>query len=353
MDLELKHLGQTIAIGGFTIYTISLLVRLYFPKWNINFLSLSQEKLQIQQAAVYLALVFAVGIVLEDVSSEISNKDLEISSNGDFYPKSLFKNILDSNKDLRLLNLFSIEEFSESRVVLKTKSISKETLKLGDLPEISKQESKETETTITTARKDTEKKTITQENIIPIETKQEIIKTNKQDNSPNSIKPYVNTLNTLLVNECKEDEYVIEGEKNVKLLRSSVNGIYYNAKNAIFKTETYFDELSEIQARIDFTRSLTLLCLIFSLVYFLAMLCSFIRHRRKIIKLLKHRKKIIELLKKENFKEVFQTKIFNVSIISILFLIGFWLSGTAYRSEFTNYNLRVFGYYISEQLSQK
>lgn len=275
MDLELKHLGQTIAIGGLTIYSVIFLAKMFFPKHSF-FTYNSQDKLQLLVTAVYLALVFAVGIVIEDFSKNFS-------SGRDSFLTQSFNQILSSDKELRVRTLFQVSEFSQSKIILQQSQLSTEYL---------------------------------------------IIK------ATGRIAPY----NESLKNSVGETGITIEGTENVENFLSNVNGIYYSSKNSVYVTENYFKELSEIQNRIDFTRSLTLLCLVLFTAYSAIAAVFLLPPIQRILK------KFIGFNTANSYK---------ILGLGILFFVGTYLSLTAYRSESTNYNLRVYGYYISQNTVQK
>jgi hypothetical protein len=62
-----------------------------------------------------------------------------------------------------------------------------------------------------------------------------------------------------------EEVWRLNEEANVRRLEKAVDGAYYAAHNIVYCNTEYFQELSEIAARLDFTRSLTLvfLCMLF------------------------------------------------------------------------------------------
>ena len=276
MDLDLKNLGQTIAAGGFAIYSVVLLIRLYHPKWEPPLFRFSQASLNIQEIVVALALIFAMGIIVESMSKNIS-------SGRDPWLEERFDIILQSDKELRVRSLFKVYELSKSRAQVIKSSMLQEIFRLETPPE--------------TIRLHLER--------------------------------LISTLNAGTIDD--KGVITIDGKDNVKAFTDSVNQVYYYSKNSVYQTSTYFDELNEIESRIDFTRSLTLLCVIFFVTYLLFGGLSFIPQVKKYFK----------FTLKRNL---------TITGISFLFFLGVIFSGMAYRLESTNYNLRVFGYYVSQKL---
>lgn len=226
MELDLKHLGQTIAIGSFVFYSILLLLKLCRPNRNYNFLNSHQANISLQEMIVYLALVFGIGIVLEDVSKNVTAQRDSLWGFGEI----INDYALDSDSEIRLRSLFTVESFSESKAELNKTPIFNE-----------------------------------------------IIKLKKEENKINDIvDSHIKTLESILnkhitykeVNGENKEFSIVEGKEDIKNLKVSVNGIYYSSKNSVYRDPQYYNELSEIQSRIDFTGALTFLCVVFFLVYF-------------------------------------------------------------------------------------
>lgn len=330
MNLELNDIGKAIAIGGITIFGVVTLLRFYFPGFRILFFRSSDRKLQVQEAAVYLALVFAVGIIIENASKNaVANRDKEIYS-------FLFENFLEKDTELRLKNLFKVNTESSDGITIKETSLSKSLFTIV--------------------------------------------------NHPASIEAYLFRIKKLIEYEPQNEtgeapinyKEIKLSEEQVTELKTVTTEVYYAAKNSVFRTDNYFKELTEITGRIDFLRSFVLICYMFSFLYFLTVILSFFYLFVRFYKINAKRKSndkinaeqktddktdaeqkpdkgIIKwwseffLFIKDLFKEN-KIKSFKPFYLGILFLAGAYLSSTAYRAESTNYNLRVFGYYISQKL---
>jgi hypothetical protein len=280
MDLELKTLGQTLAVGGFAVYATLLLVRICRAEWVPRFFSSEDGKLQLQHTAVYLALVFAAGIILEDVSKNYAARRTTFLS-------SVFNEVLDSDNELRLRSLFKDVTLTDSKIELTPRPILRELQHLTP----------------------------------PHKAVEPHFKTINDFISPLAAVPVPLPL-------------AIDTKKAVSDFRAAVDGVFYDAKNLVYRDDNYYKELNEISTRIDFTRSLTFLCLVFSFIYLLFTVFGFIPKMRTFFDIdRKERKTLI--------------------VLTVLYGLGIWLSGTAYRSEQTHYNLRVYGYYISLGLAEK
>jgi hypothetical protein len=252
---------------------------------------------------VYLALVFGIGIVLEDVSKNVTSQRDSLWGFGEI----INDHALDSDSAIRLRSLFKVESFSESKIELNKVPIFDEIMKLR------KKESKESDI----INNHLEKLNL----ILGIQTTQKVI------------------------NGEQKTFILVEGSENIKDLMRSVNGIYYSSKNSVYRDPQYYAELSEIQSRIDFTGALTFLCVVFFLVY-LAFGFS------KVILSIKYYGFDQQLDWKNTLKTIFCLRVLGILLVSLVFLFGIKVVGMAYQSEFTNFNLRVFGYYVSQKLDK-
>jgi hypothetical protein len=128
-------------------------------------------------------------------------------------------------------------------------------------------------------------------------------------------------------------------------LRVAVAGMFYAAKNRVYAEVNYFNELREIVTRINFSRSITFICLIYSFTCLLLWLICFLAWAKS--RFLRHK------LKSKFFRKlspVAQTMRMNVWWFVFFFLAyfaGAVLAGFAFRNESRENNQRVFGYYTS------
>jgi hypothetical protein len=270
MDFELKHLGQTLALGGLAVYGIIFLLRIYTQKMTPNFFKLEAEKISVFEGAVYLALIFAAGIIIEDFSKNVSAQR----------PKWISKTvetILEADKSLRLRSLYNVHVKSDASIIATATPLLK--------------------------------------NLLAIDGESATYRRYK--------KPVLEAMTP------GTDVITIQGKANVDLLMNSINGMYYSAKNVVYTEDNFFEELSEIGNRTDFVRGLTLLCVAFFCGY-LAFIAAFIWPAFRV----------------RNFP-VTRKEIGKVFAVCLLYFFGVWATRLAYTSECTNYNLRVFGYYIT------
>lgn len=269
MDIELKHLGQTLAVGGFAVYATIFLIRVCRAKWIPQFFEAADGKLQLQHTAVYLALVLAAGVVLEDVSKNY------VARRASFFTE-FFYLVLDTDKELRLRSLFTIIRFNDTEISAVPKGIFRELQKLPPSNEV--------------------------------------------------VKSYLEEIQQYFRPPATPRIEVI-GKDSVDAFLNAIDGVYYNAKNIVYREDTYFHELSDLSDRMDFTRSLTFLCLIFSIFYLVFFIFGYIPPLAR-------------------FLDIDREERLNLFFLSLLYACGIWLVGTAYRTDVTSYNSRVFGYYI-------
>ena len=206
MDLELKHLGQTLAVGGFAVFMALYLVRSFFPSFAARLFAKS-DKLSVQHVALLFALALAAGILLEDFSKHYAARRSGLKND-------VLEMILDSDKELRLRSLFDVPEAGPDRLEVKPRAIAMELAKV-------KGRNQSVENYL--------------ESIHKITRSWEANKKQAGDNPPPPV--------------------VIQGRNAVEAFEGAANGVYYEAKNRVYREATYFTELSEISNRMDFTRS--------------------------------------------------------------------------------------------------
>jgi hypothetical protein len=277
MDLDLKPLGQILVLGAFAAYAILFLARICRAPWMPRLLSAGHQKAHLSDTAVYLAIVFSVGVVFKDVSKSIvAQRDvLELDAAEETaFTCLLNRFVLDTDNELRFRSLFDVRS---GDIPYKAKNICRELLTLPK-------------------RHDT-------------------------------VQPYFEELKRD-VDSADKGTIQANDKKAIKSLRRAVNQIYYEAKDRDYREQTYYQELSEISDKLDFTRSLTLLCLSFALVYFLFAFLSYIPLVIRTLEIDVKKRRIVFFL-------------------AVVYAACIWIAAFAYRSEATNYDLRVFGYYIS------
>lgn len=238
MELELKDLGQTLAIGGFTVFGLVYLLSLLKPSWSAVFTSLSFDSNKFYQSAMLAALVFAAGILVEGVSK---NSSAERWSGAD-----LFNYILDTDKELRLRSLFTVHEYAQDHV-----------------------------------------------DFTPNPIYEDLTSIHSNDQSFTKHLDVIKSYTAPCPGKEPKDCIRVSGLDHVKNLQKAVNGIYYAAKNRDYQEGNYFNELRGIENRFDFARSLAFLCLIFTTCYLLlGLLCSTLPKRRLLVEARSKRKVI-------------------------------------------------------------
>lgn len=379
MDLELKRLGQTLAIGGFAIYALVHLLRACGIQWILNFICLPDQeadstisdkkdhdsqaknesaaaspgkegtsrKIEVKKAsffklettAIYLALLLASGIIVEDLSKNIvTGRDDELPADANWWERG-FRDfnakindmILDKDSELRLRSLFSISSTSEEgkdAMVLRPREI------FWEMAELTRRFDK----TVGTHR--------AMAVLVMLETKEHVpIKVPSMEEFEMS-GDGTTTLKQQTTQRMGRgvDYYVREkltpeqikqngGVSQKQSFSSRVNEMYYNAKNKVFGHENYHRELSEIQDRISFSRSLALLCFVFfSLHCALFLLLGGVA---------------IKNWDSHRVSDMDLGRVKPLGSLAVVYVLGVCLAAMAYRSESDNFNKRVFGYYIS------
>ncbi|PSR55888.1 hypothetical protein AHMF7605_21480 [Adhaeribacter arboris] len=139
----------------------------------------------------------------------------------------------------------------------------------------------------------------------------------------------INQIEQWFVNSNPESSPIRMWPKFNKSVEGAIKGLYYVAKNTVFLKENYYDELKRIQNRIDLSRSL----LILSVIYF------FISLPFAIIALF--------------YKGSNRIPLRSYLIVYITFLSAWYFSNLAYRRESEEFNKRVFGYFSTMLLNER
>src|ERR1700752_409416 len=304
MDLELKNIGQTLAIGGFAVFGLFHLINLCKPSWKSKLTSLLTGDQKFPKAAMLLALIFAVGMLVEDISKNFMAERWRVA--GILYTP------FDTDKQLLLKSLFEVKS-SSGPYVLQQKPLYKDLMEVEHDNKYFLKHSADITKIIETGK---------------------IIDESKKTVHPDCFKEKP---------DCFEvDMHSVGDEKGH--LRVAVAGMFYAAKNRVYAEENYFNELREIVARINFARSIIFICLLCSACYLLLWLICLLAGMKS------------RFLPKLNFKffrnlnSDIQPVRMNMGLIFFFFLaylLGAVLAGIAYKSESRENNERVFGYYTS------
>ncbi|MVM36470.1 hypothetical protein GO730_00410 [Spirosoma sp. HMF3257] len=123
-------------------------------------------------------------------------------------------------------------------------------------------------------------------------------------------------------------------------LKNVVNTIYYGAKNYVFQTDNYFQELSSISIRMNFSRAVTFqfyMMFVLSYITWMIQLFAFgIKYAYNSF-----------YLKSAISYDYLGKAILKSIVLIVIFYAIMALSTKAYVSEQTNFLLRTYGYYIT------
>jgi hypothetical protein len=300
MDFELKHLGQTLALGGFTIYFLLLLWKVILTLWDKPDESApkrgshnaphprekGEDKINwnMPEAAVFLALALAIGILLEDVAKAGA------ATRSDFLG-GYFASVITNDGDLRIRSLL-------------------EDIRVRTAPALA------------------------------VTAKPKPIFTELQNTAPPQppVGHYFDELRQIHAIPSGDDKGLIilkySNDEPAQFL-ASVQGAYYTAHNLVYRNANYYTEFTEISDRLEFTRALALLLHVLDAVYIpasvyilaCALCCMPWRNHRP--------------------RRIFWQG-FKILGFALFFAVGMRLSEFAYEDESILYNLRIFGYYISQ-----
>jgi len=282
VDLAIKDLGQTLAVGVFAIFGLVSLFALSRRASKDEIFKFLNSEHKFYQTALALVVVFATGVLVEDVSKNFAAERFDDSAIFNVI-STTFNYLIDTDKELRLRSLFTVHYSSAQEIEL-------------------------SETPIYA-------------NLMSVNDKNQHILKNKDILTAIPVSPCIRNGQR---SSCKR----IQGNAQIRDQANAANQLYYIAKNRVYKESTYFTELQEIEKRINFARSLTFLCLVYALLFGLLILINLLPGRWALMPTTRTKRKLIGL-------------------VFCFYLVGMFLGRLSFRSETINYNLRVFGYYIS------
>jgi hypothetical protein len=202
MQIEIEKLGQTLALGGASLLALNAMLRLLGRRpLQLPFQQAKSDS-SLQHAPVFLALILAFGIVLENVSkSFVSDRDFPGLAGGAFTDR-----LLDTDKDMRLRSLFHVKKYGAETIVAKPRQILKELIEATSASGVG-------------------------------------------DEALQRLQKHFNDASELSV----------AGKDMVGQVKADINTVYYRAKNLVYRQDNYYSELRVIGARMEFLRSMSFL----------------------------------------------------------------------------------------------
>lgn len=337
MQIDLKELFATLAVGIFFIFGFEFIILNFFGKsfFIEIFKDAEKETHKYVIAGVMLTLCFIFGMVMEDISNKFVDEDHYLAKRGIITPDDNLKFEVFFGEDIHNSDTEDfVKKLKESDFVQKAAR--------HDL-----------------LRRFGEKESIEFENYI------ESLWTNPQNQ----------TFEKYLDQQYKDENAFNKATAEDKL-KNVVLKFYYNAKSEVYQNQSYYDELKRIQQRIDFSRAMVaisfflmnviVLILLFKIMLILVIIILKstslkIRYKKAGYKIL-----LIGILKdagkdKETLKRLtdFQETVFTTPNVrwvrlavamAILFAI-FCIANFAYSTEEKQFNKRTFGYYLASKIN--
>ena len=248
MELELKELGLTLTVGGLAFFGFSQIIRiLNGDDEDAEPMRLRSEggETDFRKWLAYVAVIFALGIFLEDFTKEVSaERDPEANT--------FFRGVIDTDRNLRLRSMFDVRstlwqglksqynalvlnDYDDARLIVRPKDIFGGLAALTNLAHPNHAfVMKLTDITATLEKHR---------------------KAQPQTDSDNKV----------------ASAFEIEAT-SVAGFKKEVNELYQIAKNRVYKEDTYFHELQEIHGRVDFSRSCVLLSSVLAVMF--GLLCA-------------------------------------------------------------------------------
>lgn len=224
MDLDLKELSQSIAVGGFVVFACFYLVGVCRAAWAPKIPKLTGSKLQLHQAAAVAVFLYAVGSIVEQISETIA------SGRSPGAVSDVFTWVLDSKRELRFRSMFEATETKDG-ISIRSRNVYK---------------------------------TISQ-SFAEADDNQSVV---RRINSVNEIIPPDDTPKFL------SNSGVAPLTANT--LQDRLDEFFFLAKNRVFQNDNYNHELRDMERRIMFIRSTTFVAIIAGFVYSLFFITSLI-----------------------------------------------------------------------------
>ncbi len=250
MDLAIKDLGQTLAVGVFAIFGLVFLCALSRRSWKDEIFKFLSSEHKFYQTALALVVVFATGVLVEDISKNFAAERVDDSAIFNI-TSTTFNFLVDTDKELRLRSLFTVHYSSAQEI------------ELSEAPIYA--------------------------NLMAVNDKNQYVLKNKVILTAI---PVSSCIHNGSISSCKR----IQGEAQIKDQANAANQLYYGAKNRVYRESTYFTELQEIEKRINFARSLTFLCLVYALLFGLLILINLLPERWVLTPTARTKRKLIGLV---------------------------------------------------------
>ena len=290
MNLEIKSLGQTLAIGVLALVTLRILIRLHFPRTETSREEPGSQTML--KGAFYVAIAFAFGIMAEDFSRSVVGKP----------PPGLLKRVwpkdilLASHQVTRTSCLFTLGQTNGSNRKIKgVEAIGRDLAR------------------------------------------HHLISFYGGEHGP-------------LV----EERIVSQGPLPTFEQASAVaTALYYQAKNILYQHPSYYQDLSTISLKVDFARSLCFVCagllvLLVVLIGFDILVGGTVWGARRLNPYLGTTSVIRNFRGRiQHWAPSLDDYSFKVSErhfgFACVLAAGIWIGASTYESEEFNFNARVFG----------
>lgn len=303
MQLDLKELAATLAIGAFFFFGVEFIFLNFFGRGPMTkiFQDFDKSVHQYVIGAVIITLCFIFGMVIEDASNKFVDDDTWLVT----------AELLHSDENIKYNVFFekqiSLSETEEFRDAVRKSVFVQKACKNNLFKDLGN---------------DDENKFV------------EYLKKLKNPDYQATFAEYLNS-----------DETTARDK-----LKNVAKNFYYNAKNAVYRNQTYYDELKKIQLRIDFSRAMVAVAsFLMTIIILVAGFKILLNLVISIASSLDDRSVIYKQLYKFR-KNLFATPVLRwrrLLIAGLLLCSIFGLALFAYSTEEGEFNKRTFGYYIS------
>jgi hypothetical protein len=316
MDLDLKDLGATLVTGAYFFVGLSFLIWMLF-RWDFRFFfDFAQRISGAALTMLTLCIVFVAGMLFEDLSNWLVDTPLVLSK----VPYTDFQ-LLPQDREVRAKTLFG-EEFLEFFSEQQNKS--SKGLTLGNL-------SPGTATPSPTPAP------------TPPEPDELSLRAAELDLFAKHVRTTGPFVQETVLNKRPPQEPRITRQK----LIDAATQLYYRAKNTAYTVTNHYDELKQIQTRIDFSRSFALLSLLLALttVCFGVVALTAPLIGPVIAKLF--RRNFDQASPIDERRRIALTTALRMLSLVVILAIFFVLGRFAYLSEEKEFDKRAYGYFLS------
>jgi hypothetical protein len=346
MEFTITHLLLTLALGGTAIVLMRGTILLVHDRFDelivqsfsraFNFTDNKEPDQFLLQACV-IAITVCLGVILEDVASDISWNQTSYGAKDSAFTQTFLPK-LESDRNLRVQSLFSPISQVNEHYVLQPTPLLANIAKLDVTGPVTKEARARLNSWLSTSSIKWRIASSAAE-VVSEFSEMDASKTTPRKSHSNEIGCLEMFNLSANDNQSKACFLVVDAEQ-MRNLVFVVNQYYYSAKNFVFQKPEYNDELRKREERQDFERAF---CTLF---FYSAILSGFTALWNALLVALEMLPSKWHKFMNVNVKYA-QHRVKVAFLIALLSIGASWMTGVAYRDEARSFYLRVYGYSIS------